>query len=402
MPNQFIETKTTSYGGRLANSVNGVIIGVILFIASFGLLYYNEGRVDLSTIAKGAIGINANSVDANSSLNGKLIYATDNFNTDEIIGDNLFLKPGNFLAVDRKVEMYSWSEKTRSHSTNNANGSETTEKDYTYVQNWNENPDSSDNFKLQEGHINPPKSLESFINKAQKATVGAYQVEMNNVILPNFSTIQIDKENTILNKDVVLANDTYLFVSKDKKSNIDEPQIGDLRISYSVLVPGNSATIFGKLDGDKISAYFDKNNTELYRIFYSSHDEALATMHTEYTILLWVLRIVGFLMMYFGLTLFFGPISALLDILPVFGVLSRLVVGLIALIVSIVLTLVTIFVSMVIHNIIALVIALIVTFGLIIFVIFKIKKRKQNNNKLPPSDSSIPPTVPPIIPPNNI
>jgi len=54
MADQFTDVTTTGYGGRIINSIKGVVIGLILFVVSFGLLYWNEGRVDLSNIAKTA------------------------------------------------------------------------------------------------------------------------------------------------------------------------------------------------------------------------------------------------------------------------------------------------------------------------------------------------------------
>jgi len=377
MPNQFTTTTTTGYGSRIISSIQGVVIGLILFVASFGLLYWNEGRVDLSSIAKTATEISATSVSSDSSLNGKLISATGIFNSNEIIGDNLFLKPDKFIATARKVEMYSWVEKSESHSKKNVGGSETTNTTYTYTRSWEENPQNSSNFKYPEGHENSQKTLSSITSKAQNATVGAYQVEMSSVTLPQFTKLQLNQQNTTLSQDAVLANDSYIFIGKNTSSVFDNPQIGDLRVSYSVLYPGKTATIFGKLDNGSISPYSDKNNNQLYRIFSGTRDEAISTLHSEHTLLLWILRVVGFLMMWFGLMALFGPISVLLDILPIFGTLSRSLIGVATFLISFVLTIVTIIVSMIIHNLIALLIVLALTIALIIFFIMIIKNRKK-------------------------
>lgn len=44
MTDRFAETTTTGYGKRVTNSVAAMVIGFVLFIGSFGLLYWNEGR----------------------------------------------------------------------------------------------------------------------------------------------------------------------------------------------------------------------------------------------------------------------------------------------------------------------------------------------------------------------
>src|SRR3989344_7236300 len=119
MPDSFTETTTTGYGSRIINSIKSVVIGLILFVVSFGLLYWNEGRVDLSSITKTATEISSATVSTDTSLSGKLISMTGDVNSDQIIGDNLFLNPDKFIAVEREVEIYSWIEKLESRSKTN-------------------------------------------------------------------------------------------------------------------------------------------------------------------------------------------------------------------------------------------------------------------------------------------
>jgi hypothetical protein len=388
MVDQFVETTVTGYGSRIGNSIKGIAAGIILFLGSFGLLYFNEGRVDLSTIAQTATEISARSINTDPSLGGKLVFVTDVLDSNEIIGDNLFLNPDKFIATSRTVEMYSWQEESESKSKTNTGGSETTDTTYTYVKDWVEGPQRSSGFKYPEGHENPQKTLESFLNKVQNATIGVYQVDMSSVMLPVFTKVQLNQQNITLTKDVILANDSYIFISQDKESTFANPKIGDLRVSYSVLYPGKTVTIFGKLNGDNISPYFDEDNNQLYHIFSGTRDEAISTLHSEYTLMLWILRLVGLLMMWIGLSLLFDPISVLLSFLPIFGILSKSTISIVALLVSLVLTIITIIVSMIIHSLIALVIALVIVIALIIFVVMKIKKRKQSSQVTPP----LPPT----------
>lgn len=392
MPDSFSETTTTGYGSRIVNSIKGVVIGLILFVVSFGLLYWNEGRVDLSNIAKTATEISSATISTDASVAGKLISTTGVVNSDQIIGDNLFLNPDKFIAAEREVEMYSWIEKSESHSKTNTGGSETTETTYTYSKDWTENPKSSSNFKHPEGHENPQKSLDSYTNKVTVATIGAYNLDPQSVTLPNFSQLPLNSQNVTLSGGATLANDSYLFIRKSTDGTFDSPQIGDLRISYHVLRPGFDGTIFGKLSGSKIDPYFDKDGNNLYRLFIGTRDQAISTLHTEYTTLLWILRLVGFLLMWFGLSALFGPVSVLMDILPIFGAISRSLIGVITFLVAFVLTIVTILVSMLLHSFIALIITLVITIGAIIafFVVLKNKKKVAGTATVP--TSTPPPT----------
>src|SRR3990167_6526097 len=226
MADQFTDVTTTGYCGRIINSIKGVVIGLILFVVSFGLLYWNEGRVDLSNIAKTATEISSATVS-------------------------------------------------------------------TYSKGWEENPKSTSNFKHPEGHENPQKSLDSYTNKVTAATIGAYNFDPQSVTLPNFSQLPLNSQNVTLSDGATLANDSYIFIKKSEGGTFDSPQVGDLRISYHVLRPGFDGTIFGKLSGSKIDPYFDQDGNNLYRLFIGTRDQAISTLHTEYTTLLWILRLVG-------------------------------------------------------------------------------------------------------------
>jgi hypothetical protein len=85
---------------------------------------------------------------------------------------------------------------------------------------------------------------------------------------------------------------------------------------------------------------------------------AIQEMGTEYEVIGWILRLVGFLLMWIGLCLCFGPITAFLDVLPFLGSAGRFVVGLVALPVALALSIVTIVISILAHNILALIVVL--------------------------------------------
>lgn len=395
MSDQFTDVTTTGYGGRIINSIKGVVIGLILFVVSFGLLYWNEGRVDLSNIAKTATEISSATVSTGSTLNGKLISTTGNVDSDQVIGDNLFLNPDKFIAVERKVEMYSWIEKSESHSKTNTGGSETTQTTYTYSKDWTENPKSSSNFKHPEGHENPQKSLDSYTNKVTTATIGAYNFGLQSVTLPNFSQLPLNSQNVTLNDGATLANDSYIFINKRADGTFDSPQIGELRISYHVLRSGFEGTIFGKLSGSKIDPFFDQNGNNLYRLFIGTREQGISTLHSEYTTLLWILRLAGFLLMWFGLMALFGPISVLLDFLPIFGAISRSLINVATFLVAFVLTIVTILVSMIAHSLIALIIVLVITVGAIIAFLVMWKNKKKVSGTI--ATATVPTqTTPPV------
>ncbi len=378
MPDQFTETVTTGYGNRIVNSIKGVVIGGALFVASFGLLYWNEGRVDLSTIAKKAIAIPSDSVSTDAATQGAFVSTSGVVKSDELIGDGLYLKPGPYLAVERRSEMYAWVEQSESKTTKNTGGSETTETTYTYTKEWTENPKDSAEFKYPEGHANPMKILDSSMSKVTAATIGAYTFDTGTVEWPSYEQLPLSDQTVELDSLVSLPNADYLFMNQGEGTGTyQSPNVGDIRFSYHVLKSGLNGTIFGTRNTGVIEPYVDAQGNALYRIFAGTREQGIATLHAEYTMMLWILRFLGFILMWVGLSALFAPISVFLDILPVFGAISRSLVGLIAGAVSLVLTTITILVSMIAHNLIALIIALTLAIAGMIACIIMWKKKKM-------------------------
>lgn len=372
MSDHFTEITTKGWGSRIVDSIKGVVIGLLMFVVSFGVLYWNEGRVDVSKIAKTAIEVGSTS-QAAPEADKQLVSSTGVLKSSEKVGDT-YLKEGDYISINRIAEMYAWEEEKTEKSKTNTGGSETTETTYDYKKGWTSNPEDSTTFKQPDGHSNPQMTLDSSTTGVKNAELGIYNIDVSQVTLPQYKEIKLNDSNIILSNDLKLANDQYLFKGK---SSISTPEIGDIRISYSVVQnPINTATVFGKLDsaGKQISPFYGEGNTKLYRIFEGTRDTAISTMQTEDQILRWILRVVGFLLMWFGLMALFGPISVFLDVLPIFGSISRAGIGGITLGLSLVLSIITILISMITHNLIALVVTvLVIIIGIVLYLKHKRK-----------------------------
>ncbi|MDB4978030.1 MAG: hypothetical protein JWM56_216 [Candidatus Peribacteria bacterium] len=375
MQNQFTEVQTIGYGSRIVSSIKGIFFGLILFGASFLVLYWNEGRVDLSQIAKNAVEINATTPDTVNE--GKLVSITGPVRTDEDVSDGLYLKADKYIAVNRKAEMYAWVEHKQENSHKNVGGSETVTTTYTYSQGWTNSPKSD--FQHPEDHVNPSMSVNSTSTTAQSAKVGVYKLDVASISLPSSTTIALSSDNVKLQNGVKLDG-SYIFQGK---GSLSQPQIGDVRISYSGIPSGVTGTVMGKLAGSTVTAFIDPSGNRIYRIFQGgSKDEAVHTLNTEYKMWLWIVRAIGFLMMWIGLCAFFGLISVLLDVLPIFGSLSRTFINFAMLMVAVLLTGITIIVSDIIHSPVAIAVALVI--GVVISgVAFKMLHRKRDTQTIP-------------------
>ena len=373
MSDRFTETTTKGWGSRLGDSIKAVLIGLILFIGSFGVLYWNEGKVDLSKVAETAIEVQADAA-ADTSADDQLVSVTGVFSTIESLGDT-YLAEGDYIALHRDVEMYAWVEETETETRTNVGGSETTETTYNYVKKWVNSPTNSSEFRIPEGHQNPEIPFEDITKTVNLGTLGMYELDMNELDLPSFEQLTLTNENTLPTEGMSLANGEYLFSGT---GSLSAPTVGDVRIGYSVVDnPISSATVFGQLDqsNQAITPFYGEKNAKLYRVFEGNRATAISTLTTEHNILTWILRAAGFLMMWIGLGMLFGPISVFLDVLPIFGSISRAGIGLITFIVALAFSIVTILISMIIHNIIALIVSIAVLVGLLIWYM-KSKKKK--------------------------
>jgi hypothetical protein len=366
----FRTSSTTSWGGRIKASITAVIFGFSMFFGSFVMLYLNEGRVNVSLIAKNAIDISASDAPP-ANTDQKLVCAKGLFSSDEKIGDE-YIYAGEFLVIERTAEMYAWKEKETTTTTEGYDGSETKHKEYSYSRGWEESPQNSRNFKISQEHHNPEKRIASSEKRANKATLGNYSVNMNTVVLPPLEKLNLNTKVVNVHDRLEIVNDSYLYWGFGSYSR---PAIGDIRLSYRILSnPVANAIIFGNLDAQNksIIPHIGMKETTLYRIFATDRATAISTMQGEYKLLIWLFRIGGFFLMWIGLSLLFGPISMLLAIIPFFGKITRAIIGVITFAVSLVLTIITVIISMLLHSPIALIISLI---GIIGFVIWYMKFR---------------------------
>jgi len=381
MNNQFTEITTNSWGSRILKSIKGVLVGFLMFLASFGVLYWNEGRVDVSKIAETATEIPTNTQVSNE-LDNQLVSLTGTLKSDEKLGDT-YIKKGDYLSLQRSVQMYAWRENKSTNSQRNTGGSETTETTYDYVQEWTSMPQDSSNFKYPEGHQNPELTVQNSYATVSTASIGSYSLQMNQLDLSFESTLNLNNSNVNSVNGVSLANEKYLFKGN---GSLDTPQIGDIRIMYKAINnPVNTSTVFGTLDiqNQLISPFYGQKNTKLYRAFDGSREGAISTMSSEYKTTTWLIRLGGFLLMWFGLLGMLQPISVFLDVLPIFGSISRVGLGLTAFIVALVLSIVTIIISIVFHN---LIILTLVILGLIGWFSFMYKKKNSSASiPAPPS-----------------
>lgn len=407
-----VRTTRTGFLGNLFNSILAVPIGILIFLASFAVLFWNEGRPNLGKIAERESVVAA--ADDTSAHQGELVAVTGTLELDEQIGDPQYLANGDYVTLDRVVEQYVWVQHSESETRDKVGGGTETVTTYTYEMEWTSSPQDSSNFE-DPSYSNPPQRVFSDSWSATNVSIGAWQLVVAEFQaggscigcrgLPGGSTLDLSDESVKLQGEGVRATrqGNYLYLDGSPAT----PNIGDHRISFRALQPGGTVTAFGQAEGAGLVGYNFEGDKTFLRMLWGSRDEAISSLRTEHTVITWVLRLVGFFMMWMGMGMVFAPLHAIAGILPFAKKGTKFVVGLVTFPIALVLTVVTIVVSMILHSIVALIIVFILVGGLA-FWLWKNRDKNAAQGNVPGGMAAAPaggvppgpaPGAPPSAPP---
>ena len=160
---------------------------IVTFFAATLILWTNEGRVDFARIGAESIAIETAATDP--AREGTFVAANGVLVGDKPVGDGAFLHPGDWLEVERLVEMHAWEQKS--------GGSEDS-SDHTYQKVWTDDPADSSTFAQPEGHTNPSPGISPGSFRPESGRLGSYQIDLRGLDLPDGEPLVLDKEQVNL------------------------------------------------------------------------------------------------------------------------------------------------------------------------------------------------------------
>lgn len=329
---KFTEVTHKSGLSNIGGSFKGIIFGILLILGSIYLLWTNEGRAvhvakALEEGSGSVVSVAANKVDP--ANDGKLVHVSTLATTKDTVADEEFDVKANALKLIRDVEVFQWKEKTNSTSEKKLGGGRDTKTEYTYVKEWVSSPVSSDDFKIREGHINSvPYPYEDKTKLAANVSFGAFT--LNEDLLSRISTsekLPVKTVDTTKLKNAVLSAGSIYLGSK----NLNNPEIGDVRISYAAVYPKN-VSIVAKQIGNTFEEYIASNDETvlLVKEGTSSAENMFKKAIEGNKFKTWMLRWLGFFMMFFGFRGIFKPLVAMGNIIPFVGSMISMGVGIIS------------------------------------------------------------------------
>jgi len=346
MSDRYTTSSTESWGSRLAGSIKGVLLGFLMFLISFIVLWWNEGRA-----VKTATGLTEGSSkvisvfegDINPQYEGELIHITGNIVSNDTLTDRDFNISSTGLKLKRQVEMYQWIESTSEKKEKNLGGSETTTTTYDYSKTWKKTVINSNNFEIQDKYINPNQMpYENVEMEVKSAEIGAFNFSEDFIGRMNdYQSISLtphqktkSKRNTPKNSNKIyndyneiiytpnlytdsIATSSYVFIGDGTPQN---PKIGDVKITFSE-VTEEKVSIIAQQNGRELIPFHTETGTTISLL--ESGDvpanimfETAQSRNTTWT---WILRFIGFLMMFIGITKCFSPLVVLADVVPFIG-----------------------------------------------------------------------------------
>ena len=403
------ETVRTSYGSRVAGGFKGIIRGFLLLIIGTVLLWWNEGRtLKTSDANKEAYEVTTQVSDLstiNNTLNGKMIFSSGLATTKDSLVDHEFNIGANAIKLIRKVEYYQWVQHSSSKSKDKFGGAEETTITYTYEKKWVSSAQNSAEFKDPD-YKNKNFTLstiesESFL--APNVTIGAYKI-------PDFLSsqisgaqdlyVQLSKEkiqafnttakNILQSKTNILEkpyqpNGEYVHVNANEVylgANPSVPAIGDVRITFQKVMP-TDVSIWAKVNNDTFEEYISDNGYKVSSIStgVQSLDKTFQDEQDANSITAWLLRLLGTLLVIYGLKDIFNILVIILKVIPFLSSIANLGVNLVCIPVGLVWSLIVIAIAWIFYRPILAILLLAASGALIFFLVKRAKEKKKQNSE---------------------
>ncbi|HVY62443.1 MAG TPA: TMEM43 family protein, partial [Planctomycetota bacterium] len=322
MANHYTEVTSQGYFSRLGGSIKGVIGGFVMIALSCLLLFWNEGRAikTARSLEEGAGAVVEAKPDAVDAANDrKEIHFTGDARTSETLSDPKFGVSAPAIHLRRKAEMYQWKETKRERSVERVGGRRETEVSYDYDTGWDASAIDSSEFRHPEDHRNPAMPFRSELFSAREVMVGAYRLSSGLVgqmdafeALPVSDTAGVEAPPGVR----VRSLDGGLYLGNDPA----KPAVGDLRVSFQVVKPA-LVSIVAMQNGSTLAPYatHEGGTIELLRMGSVGAAQIFKEEQDKNATLTWILRGLGFFVMFLGFYALFRPLVMVVNVLPFLG-----------------------------------------------------------------------------------
>jgi hypothetical protein len=382
-------TSSQSWFSRILGSIKSVLVGLAMFVLAFPVLFWNEGRAvqtarSLEEGAGAVVSVKADAVDAANE--GKLVHLTGPVTTEGVLTDPELGVEAAGVKLVRNVEMFQWKEEEKSETKKKLGGGEETVKTYSYEKAWSSDVIDSSSFQQSSGHENPGAfPIQENTVVADLVQVGAFTLSDEQIGQLNsgqdlpVTEAMLEQVPEPLFSQVQVSGGRF-YIGEDPAS----AQVGDVRISFQVVKP-DTLSLVGVQTGETFAAYQAEAGDAILMVEEGVQTSAqmFATAQSRNTMMTWILRGGGFLLMFIGLLAIFKPISVFADVIPLFGTMLGAGLGVFAFLLAFALSILTIAVSWIFVRPLLGIALLVLALGGLFYLVSLGRKKKRQRMGVP-------------------
>lgn len=325
MADSYTEVTSQGWFSRIGESIKGILFGIIMIPLAIVLLWWNEGRAvtTANSLKEGAAAVVSVAADTIDPANEKkLVHVTGAARAAGPVVDPDFGVSVPALRLVRDEEIYQWVEDQHTEKKEKVGGGEETITTYTYKKEWTDKPVNSAKFKKPAGHTNEGELIAGHANiHAKDVTLGAFQVPDNFVSRmgspAKHAVADADLANlpADLKDDAQIDRGSFYFGAKP-----DAPEVGDVRVSFEIVKPGTFSLVAAQL-GETFEPYQTKagNAVSFIEEGTMSAETMFKNAASANTVITWLVRLGGFLLMSFGFMAIMRPLEVLGSVVPFIG-----------------------------------------------------------------------------------
>lgn len=336
---QFTEITQVGLLARLKNAIKGIGLGVSFIGIAIYFLFWNEGNAvrTARALAEGAnqvVSVDHTAIDPQNEgsllhINGPLVLA--GALTDDALG---VVASAQTVRLERKVEQFAWVEDKKSKTETQLGGGQEKTTQYTYRQDWTETPASGAEFRIPDGHMNPPMPVRSKVIRQAEGTIGGFTVDDEISDLGGSKPMLLSAQQMAevaralpLEQPAKLVAGQIVF-----GADVAAPQLGDIRVSYHASEI-TEASVVGVQRSDMLVPYTAENGRRTYLVEegLKTADEMFQIAESTNIFITWMLRLGLTVLLFLGFKALFGVVDVLASILPFLGWITASVTSLISL-----------------------------------------------------------------------
>lgn len=313
--------------------------GAIFVLASFCLVW-NE-IVDAARTAAlhtGSANVTSVKADAIEPVNEKrLVHVSGQMKTDQPLVDPEMGISLDALKVRRKVEMFQWKEEEKSRTSQTTSETKTTQESaaeskakkktpsskaveksdgrtteyYTiYPKVWSDEPIDSSRFKEAANHENPAMLFREKAFQPDGIKLGAFLVSEG--LMAKLDAYQVLKSDRQVADQISKRLEMKATATEDGfylGDNPASPKIGDFRVSYEVILPGQMSAV-AQQAGNTLMPFATGSGGDIALLSTGtkSAQEMFADAATAAMVTTWLVRLMGYGLMFAAAMLLLRPI----------------------------------------------------------------------------------------------